>query len=117
MSFQTPYCLNQLILIFVLLPYKGDVKEHLRDLIYKKILIDSKLDRKNKLSHNIVKFNSNVIEFHQVIKDSIIIDKKESERIKLRHMSKLKNFIPNFIWDLVATEFYNPKKANFNFLP
>ena len=30
-------------------------------------------------------------------------------------MSKLKNLIPDFTWDLVATSYHNPEKVIFNF--
>ena len=37
------------------------------------------------------------------------------EQIKFRHLSKLKNLIPNFTWDLVATSSHDPEKVIFNF--
>ena len=37
------------------------------------------------------------------------------EQIKFRHLSKLKNLIPNFTWGLVAASSHNPEKIIFNF--
>ena len=42
-------------------------------------------------------------------------NEKELEWIKFRYLSKLKNLISNFSWDLVATSSHDPEKATFNF--
>ena len=42
-------------------------------------------------------------------------NEKELERIKFRHLSKLKNLIPSFSWDMVATSSHDPEKVIFNF--
>ena len=39
----------------------------------------------------------------------------ELERIKFRHLSKLKKLIPNYNWDMVATSSQDPEKVIFNF--
>ena len=83
--------------------------------IYNKKLVVSKLDRESKLLYNNVKSNLNLIDFHHVLTISLISNEKELEQIKFRHLSRLKNLIPNFTWDLVATSFYNPEKVIFNF--
>ena len=46
---------------------------------------------------------------------SLMSNKKELERIKFRHLSKLKNVIPNFSWDMVTTSSHDPEKVIFNF--
>ena len=65
--------------------------------------------------YNNVKFNLNLIDFHPVLNISLISTEKELEQIKFRHLSKLKNLIPNFYWDLVVTAFYDLEKVVFNF--
>ena len=42
-------------------------------------------------------------------------NEKELERIKFRHLSKLKQLIPYFSWDMVATSSHDPEKVIFNF--
>ena len=86
----------------------------LRGEIYNKKLVVSKLDRESKLLYNNVKSNLNLIDFHRVLKISLISNEKELEQIKFRHLSKLKNVIPNFTWDLVATSSHDPQVI-FNF--
>ena len=86
----------------------------LREEIYNKKLVVSKLDRESKLLYNNVKSNLNLIDFHRVLKISLISNEKELEQIKFRHLSKLKNLIPNFTWDLVATSSHDPQVI-FNF--
>ena len=39
----------------------------------------------------------------------------ELERIKFRHLSKLKKLIRNYNWDMVATSSQDPEKVIFNF--
>ena len=65
--------------------------------------------------YNNVKSNLNLIDFHHVLNISLISNEKELEQIKFRHLSKLKNLIPNFTWDLVATSSHDPEKVIFNF--
>ena len=71
------------------------------------------MDRGAKLYNN-VKSNLNLIDFHNVVNISLISNDKELEQIKFRHLSKLKNFIPNFTWDLVATSFHDPEEVIFD---
>ena len=54
------------------------------------------------------KSNLNLIDFHHGLSISLISNEKEFEKIKSRHLSKLKNLIPNFTWDLVATSSHDP---------
>ena len=42
-------------------------------------------------------------------------NEKELERIKFRHLSKLKQLIPYFSWDMVATSSHDSEKVIFNF--
>ena len=42
-------------------------------------------------------------------------NEKELERIKFRHLSKLKNLIPSFSWDMVAVSSHDPEKVIFHF--
>ena len=76
--------------------------------IYNKRLVVSKLDKESKSLYNNVKSNLNLIDFHHVLNISLISKEKELEQIKFRHLSKLKNLIPNFTWDLVATSYHDP---------
>ena len=87
----------------------------LREEIYNKKLVFSKLDRESKFFYNNVKSNLNLIDFHHILTISLISNEKELEQLKSRHLSKLKNLIPNFIWDLVATSSHDPEKVIFNF--
>ena len=80
---------------------------------YTKKLLVSQLDRYSKLLHKNKKSALNVIDFHHVLNISLISNEKELERIKFRHLSKLKNLIPNFSWDMVATSFHDPEKVIF----
>ena len=41
--------------------------------------------------------------------------RKELDKNKFRHLLKLKNLIPNFVWDLVATSSHDPENFTFNF--
>ena len=116
MSFQSFYALKLLILICASLPHTDDVKQSfLQEEIYNKRLVVSKLDKESKSLYNNVKSNLNLIDFHHVLNISLISNEKELEQIKFRHLSKLKNLIPNFTWDLVATSSHDPEKVIFNF--
>ena len=42
-------------------------------------------------------------------------NEKDLEKIKYRHLKKLKNLIPNFSWDLLATSTHDPEKVISNF--
>ena len=42
-------------------------------------------------------------------------NEKELDQIKFRHLSKLKNLIPNISCNMVATSSHDPEKAIFNF--
>ena len=95
--------------------YRWCQRKLLHEEIYNKILVVGKLDKESKLLHNNVKSNLNLIDFHHVLNISLISNEKELEQIKFRHLSKLKNLIPNFTWDLVATSSHDPEKVIFNF--
>ena len=56
----------------------------------------------------------NIIDFHHVLNVSLMSNEKELEQIKVGDLSKLKNLIPNFSWDVVATSRV-PEKIIFNF--
>ena len=110
MSFQSFYALKLLILICASLPHTDDVKQSfLQEEIYNKRLVVSKLDKESKSLYNNVKSNLNLIDFHHVLNISLISNEKELEQIKFRHLSKLKNLIPNVTWDLVATSAHDPE--------
>ena len=95
--------------------YRWCQRKLLHEEIYNKILVVGKLDKESKLLYNNVKSNLNLIDFHHVLNISLISNEKELEQIKFRHLSKLKNLIPNFTWDLVATSSHDPEKVIFNF--
>ena len=82
---------------------------------YNKRLVVSKLDKESKSLYKIVKSNLNLIDFDHVLNISLIPNEQELEQIKLRRSSKLKNLVPNFTWDLVATSSHDPQKVIFNF--
>ena len=94
MPFQSFSVLKLLILICTLLLHTGDVKE---------------------ISYNNVKSNLNLIDFYHVLNISLISNDKQLGQIKFKHLSQLKNLIPNFTWDLVATSSHDPQKVIFNF--
>ena len=56
---------------------------------YNRELAISKLDRESKLLYNIVKSNSNLLDFHHVLNISLISNGKELEQVKFRHLSNL----------------------------
>ena len=95
--------------------YRRYQRKLLGEEIYNKKLVVSKLGRESKLLYNNVKFDLNLIDFPQVLNISLISNEKELEQIKFRHLLKLKNFIPNFTWDLLATSSHDPKKVIINF--
>ena len=78
-------------------------------------LVVSKPDKESKSLYHNVKSNLNLIDFHHVLNISLISNEKELEQIEFRYLSKLKNLIPNFTWDLVATSSHDPEKVIFNF--
>ena len=90
-------------------------RKNLWEEIFNKRLVVKKLDKESKSLYNNVKSNLNLIDFHHVLNISLISNEKELEQIKFRHLSKLKNLIPNFTWDLVATSSHDPEKVIFNF--
>ena len=51
--------------------------------------------------------------------NGMLVNKDSTSRLAIynefRHLSKLKNFIPNFNWDLVTTSSHDPEKVIFNF--
>ena len=65
--------------------------------------------------YNRVNLNLNLLDFHHVLNISLISNEKELEQVKFRNLSKLKNLLPNFTWDLVATSSHDPEKIIFNF--
>ena len=56
-----------------------------------------------------MKFLLNIIDFHHVLNISLMSHEKVLERIKFRHLSKVKNLIPSCSWDMVGTTSHNPK--------
>ena len=62
-----------------------------------------------------MKLALNIIDFHHILNISLMSNEKELERIKFRHLSKLKNLILYFSWDMVATSAHDPEKVIFNF--
>ena len=95
--------------------YRRCQRKLLREEIYNKRLVVSKLDKGSKSLYNNVKSNLNLIDFHHVLNISLTSNEKDLEQIKFRDLSKLKNPIPNFTWDLVATSSHDPEKVIFNF--
>ena len=95
--------------------YRRCQRRLLREEIYNKRLVVSKLDRESKLLYNSVKSNLNLIDFDHILNSSLISSEKELEQIKFRHLSKLKNLIPNFTRGLVATSSHDPVKVIFYF--
>ena len=94
--------------------YRQCQRKPLWEEIYNKRFVVSKLDEESKSLYNNVKSNLNLIDFHHVLNIPLISNEKELEQIKFRHLSKLKNLIPNFNWDLVATSSHDPEVI-FNF--
>ena len=95
--------------------YRGCQRKLSQEEIYNKRLIVSKLDKKSKSLFNNVQSNLNLIHFHRVLNISLISNEKQLQQIRFRHLSKLKNLIPNFTWDLVATSSHDPEKVIYNF--
>ena len=83
--------------------YRQCQRKLLREEIDSKRLVVSKFYKESKPLYNNVKSNLNLIDFHHVLSISQISNEKELEQIKFRHLSKLKNLIPNSTWDLVAS--------------
>ena len=97
------------------LTYKQCQKKLLCEEMHNKKLLISQLDRNSKILYKTVKSALNIIDFHQVLNMSLISNEKQLERIKFRHLSKLKNLIPSFSWDMVATSTHDTEKIFFNF--
>ena len=95
--------------------YQRCQKKLLQEEIYNKKLIVSKLDRESKFLYNNLKSELNLIDFHHILNISLMSNEKEFEKIKFRHLKKLKNLIPNFSWDLLATDSHDPDKVISNF--
>ena len=95
--------------------YRRCQRKLLREEIYNKRLVVSKLDKESESLYNNVTSNLNLIDFHHVLNVSLISNEKALEQIKFRYLSKLKNLIPNFTWDLVATSSQDPENVIFNF--
>ena len=55
------------------------------------------------------------LRFPYVLNISLMSNETELERIKFRHLSKLKKLIRNYNWDMVATSSQDPEKVIFNF--
>ena len=87
--------LKLLILICAVLRHIGNVKEKVYVKRFTTKVVVSKLDKEPKLLYNNVKSNLNLIVFHHVLNISLISNEKESKQITFRHLSKLKNLIPN----------------------
>ena len=59
-----------------------------------------------------MKLALNIIGFYPVLNLSLMSNKKKVlERIRFRHVSKLKNLITNFRSDMVATSSHDPEKV------
>ena len=58
-----------------------------------------------------MKLALNIVDFHHALNISLMSKEKELERIKFRHLSKLKNLISYFSWDMVATSSHDPEKV------
>ena len=95
------------------LTYKRCQKKLLREEVYNKKLLVSQLDRDSKLQYKNRKLALNIVDFHHVLNISLMSNEKELERIKFRHLSKLKNLIPYFSWNMVATSSHDPGKVIF----
>ena len=95
--------------------YRRCQRKLLWEEIFNKRLVVNKLDKEAKLLYNNVKSNLNLNDFHHFLNISLIYNDKDLEQIKFRHLPKLKNLIPNFTWDLVATSSHDPEKVIFNF--
>ena len=95
--------------------YRRCQRKLLREEIYNKRLVVSKLEKESKSLYNTVKSNLNLIDFHHVVNISLISNEKELKQIKFGHLPKLTNLIPKFTWDLVATSSHDPEKVLFNF--
>ena len=95
--------------------YTGCQRKHLGEEIFNKRLAVNKLEKESKSLYNNIKSNLNLIDFHHVLNISLISNEKELEQIKLKPCSKLKNLIPNFTCDLLATSSHDPEKVILNF--
>ena len=60
-----------------------------------------------------MKSDLNIIDFHHVLNISLMSNEKELGRIKFRNLSKMKNLIPNFSWDMVVTSSHDQEKVIF----
>ena len=96
--------------------HKRCQKKLLREEIYNKKFVVRQLDGDSNLLYKNVKSALNITNFHHVLNISLICNEKELERIRFRHLSKLKKLILNFNWDMVATSYHDPKKVNFIFI-
>ena len=83
--------------------YKRFQKKLLREEIYNKKLLVRQLDRDSNLTYKNVKSDLNIIDLHHVLNTSLMSNEKELGRFKFRNLSKIKNLIPNFSWDMVLT--------------
>ena len=95
--------------------YRRCQSKLLREEIYNKRLVVSKLDKESKSLYNNVNSNLNLIDFHHALNISLISNKKELEQVKFRHLSKFKSLIRDFNWDVVATSSHDPEKVIFKF--
>ena len=93
--------------------YKRFQKKLLREEIYNKKLLVRQLDRDSNLAYKNVKSDLNIIDFHHVLNISLMSNEKELGRIKFRNLSKMKNLIPNFSWDMVVTSSHDQEKVIF----
>ena len=60
-----------------------------------------------------MKSDLNIIDFHHVLNISLMSNEKELGRIKFRNLSKMKNLIPNFSWDMLVTSSHDQEKVIF----
>ena len=78
------------------LTYKRYQKKLLLEEIYNKNLLVSQLNRDLTFLYKNVISALNIINFNHILNISLMSNEKELERMKFRHLPKLKSFIPNF---------------------
>ena len=77
--------------------YKPCQRELLREEIYIKNLVFSKLEKESKFLYNNANSNFNVIGCHHVLNILLISNETELEQTKFRHLSKVKTLSPSLL--------------------
>ena len=72
-------------------------KRILREEIYNKNLVFSKLEKESKFLYNNANSNFNVICCHHVLNILLISNETELEQTKFRHLSKVKTLSPTLL--------------------